>query len=111
MSLFHKAPALQELSPNEVADLLAAGKIHLIDVRENNEWDAGHIEGARLVPLSILPAMLSDLPTDKPVVFHCKAGGRSAQAVALAQRAGLSIDAHMAGGAMAWTAAGLPLVK
>lgn len=54
----------------------------LIDVREQSEWDAGHLAAAHLIPLSILKdpaaasALLATLPKDKPIYVHCKAGGR-----------------------------------
>lgn len=102
---------MKNLSPAEVHDLLAAGKIALVDVRENGEHEGERIAGAILCPLSSFdPAKLPDTG-GKPVVFHCAGGVRSARAVDACQHAGLPHDAHMAGGLSAWKAAGLPTIK
>ena len=79
-----------------------AGTSHaLIDVREPSEHAICHIEGATLVPLGQLMSHLAGIPTDRPVVVHCKVGGRSAQATAMLRQKGF--DAHnLAGGILAW---------
>jgi rhodanese-related sulfurtransferase len=102
---------VKNLDAREVARMLQQDAIVLIDVREPNEYAAAHIKGARLVPLSRFDP--AGLPTGegKPIVFHCGIGGRSAKAVAVCQRAGLSIDSHMKGGIQAWIAAGLPVER
>jgi rhodanese-related sulfurtransferase len=70
-------------SLDTVKDNLKAGKAIVVDVREQNEWDAGHLKGAILVPQSKLknqsqlPEMLKLLPKDKIIYTHCKAGGRA----------------------------------
>jgi rhodanese-related sulfurtransferase len=99
-----------EYEPEEVRDLLAAGKILLVDVREPMEYAAERIPGALLYPLSTFDA--AQLPPDGPrqVVFSCAAGGRSLtaarQRLALGQPA-----AHLAGGISEWKAEGLPVVR
>src|ERR1700761_3515102 len=99
-----------EYEPEEVKDLLAEGKILLVDVREPMEYAAERIPGVLLDPLSNFDA--SQLPPDGPrqVVFACAAGGRSLtaarQRMALGQPA-----AHMAGGISQWKAEGLPVVR
>jgi adenylyltransferase/sulfurtransferase len=73
----------------------------LVDVREPSEAAICKIEGSLLVPLSSLPNRLEDLPTDRPIVVHCKVGGRSARATALLRAKGF--DAHnLSGGIAAW---------
>jgi len=100
---------IKNLSPQEVAALLAQDAIVLIDVREAGEFASAHIKGARLMPLSSFdPQALPDTG-GKPVVFHCGIGGRSAKAVAACQAAGLAHDSHLQGGIQAWAAAGLPI--
>ena len=81
---------------------------HLIDVREPDEFASGHVPGARLVPLSTVPAELPQLPSGEPVYVICEVGGRSAHAaIFLTQR---GIDArNVEGGTQAWIAAGYPL--
>ena len=81
----------------------------LIDVREPNEHAAERIEGAILMPLSSFdPAKVPQDP-NRPVVFHCARGGRSAQAVQHCRHAGLKVDSHLAGGIIGWKSAGLPV--
>lgn len=103
--------SLKNLEPDEIAELLKGDRIILIDVREPGEYAAGHIKGAKLVPLSSFDP--HSLPSDpeRPIVFHCGIGGRSAKAVAACQAAGLTIDSHMRGGIQAWAAAGLPVER
>lgn len=103
--------SLKELSPAEVAELLQQDAITLIDVREADEYAVAHIAGARLMPLSSFDPLALSHEGNKPVVFHCGIGGRSAKAVAACQKAGLSHDTHMKGGIQAWIAAGLAVER
>lgn len=101
---------LEELKPREVHDLLAAGRIVLIDVREPAEYAAERIHGAMLFPLSTFdPAALPD-PGGRRLVFQCGSGKRSALAVERCRHAGLNVDAHLSGGIAAWKQAGLATV-
>ena len=103
-----KKPAVRDLGPDEVAEGLAAGRMLLVDVREPNETAAESFPGAVLVPLSSFdPAAIPD-PAGRQVVFACRSGKRSVTAAQAAQGAGLPYDAHLAGGILAWKAAGLP---
>lgn len=103
--------ALQNLDPKDVARWLAEKSIMLVDVREPAEYEAEHIQGALLFPLSSFdPNALPD-PKDLKLVFQCGSGMRSAKAVAACETAGLSFDSHMKGGIQAWKAAGLPTVS
>ena len=80
----------------------------LVDVREPNEVQAEAYPGAVVVPLSVFdPADIPD-PLGKRVVFACRSGRRSVTASQAAQAAGLPYDSHLAGGILAWKAAGLP---
>jgi len=97
-----------ELSPARAAELLAEDRAELIDVREPYEREAGHIPGSRHVELSTLADSAHDLPLDRPLVFQCRVGARSAQAAFAFRRAGF--DAHnLDGGIVAWEQAGLPV--
>lgn len=101
-------PKTRDLSPQAVADELAAHRILLVDVREPAEFAVERIHGALNLPLSTFdPALLPDAG-DKLIVFSCAGGKRSAMAVERCQKAGHKIDAHLAGGLAAWKAAGLP---
>lgn len=79
----------------------------LLDVRESAEYAEGHVPGARLLPLSVLPVGMHELPRDRPVYVVCQAGGRSAQAARLLTSAG--VDARsVSGGTAAWIGSGRP---
>jgi rhodanese-related sulfurtransferase len=94
-----------EVDANEAKALVDSGAL-LLDVREPNEWNAGHAPGAHFVPLGQLPANVDDLPRDRRIVAVCRVGGRSARATEFLIAAG--IDAvNLAGGMRAWAAAGL----
>jgi rhodanese-related sulfurtransferase len=82
----------------------------LLDVREQDEWDAGHAEGALHIPMGQLMARIDELPADDRLYVVCRVGGRSAQVVQylVAQgRDALNVD----GGMYAWEAAGRPMVS
>ena len=97
-----------DYTPQQVAELIEASSIQLIDVRQKHEWDAGRIAGARHIELMDLAAQAETLERDRPLVFYCKSGARSGMAADAFLGAGY--DAHnMSGGLIAWEAAGLPL--
>ena len=101
-------PPVRDLTPEDVARGLAEGKMLLVDVRELNETAVERYPGAAIVPLSSFdPSQLPD-PEGKQVVFACRSGRRSVTASQAAQAQGLHYDAHLAGGILAWKAAGLP---
>jgi rhodanese-related sulfurtransferase len=97
-----------DYTPQQVAERLERGEIQLIDVRQPHEHEAGRIAGDRLVELSRLAEEVDAIDRDKPVVFYCRTGSRSAMATEAFRGAGF--DAHnMAGGLTDWEGAGLPL--
>lgn len=101
-------PPVRDLSPEEVARGLAENRLMLVDVREANETAIERYPGAVIVPLSTFdPSEIPD-PQGREVVFACRSGRRSVTASQVAQSAGLAYDAHLAGGLLAWKAAGLP---
>src|SRR5271168_1958028 len=97
--------AAEAITPQELGELLDSGKkLALIDVREPAEWDINHIEGAQLIPKSLLTsaAGLAKLPHDRKAVLYCKTGVRSAEALAALKQAGFSDAVHLKGGIVAW---------
>jgi len=102
---------IRNLEAAEVAELLKQDAILLIDVREPNEYAAQRIKGAQLVPLSVFDPHSLPASGGRAIVMHCRSGGRSAKAVELCQRVGLSVDSHLKGGILAWVAAGLPVER
>ncbi len=81
----------------------------LIDVRTDAEVSRGGIEGAIHIPLHLLPMKVQDLPQDKPLVFYCQSGGRSAQACAFVASKGVEAVYNLQGGIIAWMRTGKPL--
>jgi rhodanese-related sulfurtransferase len=103
-----KRPQVHDLAPQDVARGLAEGKILLVDVREPNETAAESYPDAVLVPLQGFdPDAIPD-PQGRQVVFACRSGRRSVTASLAAQQAGYPYNSHLAGGILAWKAAGLP---
>jgi hydroxyacylglutathione hydrolase/adenylyltransferase/sulfurtransferase len=99
----------QELSPREVADRLSADPdLQIVDVREDYEHEAGHIAQARHIELERLASQADTLDRDRPVIFHCRLGVRSAMAAQAFRAAGFEAYS-MSGGLAAWVEAGLPI--
>jgi rhodanese-related sulfurtransferase len=102
------ADQVTEYEPEEVKELLDAGRILLVDVREPNETEIERYPEAFYLPMSEFdPAAIPD-PEGRQVVFACRSGNRSVTASLIAQTAGLPYDAHLAGGMKAWKELGLP---
>jgi rhodanese-related sulfurtransferase len=82
----------------------------VLDVREDDEWTAGHIEGATHIPMGQVPSRLDDVPDGDPVFVICRGGGRSARVAAWLNQNGYDA-VNMAGGMGAWDAAGRHMVS
>jgi len=82
----------------------------VVDVRGATEWGSGHLPSAMHIPLGYLSERLQEIPSDRPVVLQCQAGGRSSIAASLLQRAGRTNVSNLVGGIDAWKGAGLPIV-
>ena len=80
----------------------------LLDVREDDEWAAGHAPGAVHVPMTALADRLDDLPDGSPVYVICRSGGRSARVTAYLNQQGWD-SVNVAGGMGAWARAGRPM--
>jgi rhodanese-related sulfurtransferase len=103
-----RADEVTNLTPQEVADGLRAGRMLLVDVREPTETAVESFPDAVIVPLSVFdPSAIPD-PRGKQIVFACRSGRRSITASVAAQDAGYPYTSHMAGGILAWKQAGLP---
>ncbi len=96
------------LEPSRVAEMMARGEAQVIDVRESYEREAGRIAGSRHIELERLASAAETVPRDRPVVFQCRLGSRSAMAAQAFRAAGY--DAYnLDGGLLAWVDAGLPI--
>jgi rhodanese-related sulfurtransferase len=87
-----------------------SGDAFLLDVREPDEWAAGHPPGAYHLPMMEIPARTGEVPTDRDVVVLCRVGARSAQVVAFLRHRGWENVRNLDGGLQAWAAAGRELV-
>jgi rhodanese-related sulfurtransferase len=96
-----------EVTPEETAALLAAGAL-LLDVREADEWQAGHAPTATHVPMREVPERIDEIPSDRRVVAICRSGGRSRAVAEALIGAGFDV-VNVSGGMRAWEAADLPI--
>jgi rhodanese-related sulfurtransferase len=103
-----QAPSVRDLTPAEVARGLAEGRMLLVDVREPNETALERFPDAVLVPLSTFDPAAIPSSAGREVVFACRSGRRSVTASLAAQERGYAYGSHLAGGILAWKAAGLP---
>ena len=98
----------RDLSPERVAEMLASGEAQVVDVREPYEHEAGRIAGVVHIELERLASRASEIDKDRPVIFHCRLGIRSAMASQAFAASGYD-SYSMAGGLQAWAEKGLPL--
>ena len=96
---------IAQVDPIAAADLAASGAL-LLDVREPDEWSAGHIDSAVHMPLGSLET--GSVPRDRVVVAVCRSGNRSGKAATQLAAAGVDVR-NMAGGMKAWAEAELPI--
>ncbi len=100
--------SIPEIEADEAARLVADGAC-LLDVRETDEWEAGHAPDALWIPLGHLSTRFDELPTDRRIAVVCRSGGRSAMATEAL--VGQGLDAvNVVGGMLAWASEGLPVV-
>ncbi|MFB7511653.1 MULTISPECIES: rhodanese-like domain-containing protein [unclassified Streptomyces] len=100
---------MREVDLDAFASELAKGAF-AIDVREPDEFAAGHVPGVRTAPLSELGAHLAALPADRPVYVICASGNRSAWAAEHLEAAGFAA-LSVAGGTSGWVRTGRPVVR
>lgn len=99
------------LTVAELRSRMAAGSVTVIDVRNDHEWAAGHLENAKWMPLASLAQHIGALESNGPVVLHCQGGTRSAIATSLLLAAGRKNVSNLAGGFAEWKAAGFPVER
>jgi len=99
-------PQIPSIAVTDVDD-----QAYLLDVREPDEWAAGHAPGAHHLPMMELPARLAEVPADAEVAVICRSGGRSAQVVGYLLNNGWEQVRNVDGGMRAWAAAGRPMVS
>jgi rhodanese-related sulfurtransferase len=101
------------LNPSQAVQLMNHQKAVVIDVCEPNEYAAGHVVGARNIPLSSLEKQLEGSVKNKalPLILVCASGMRSGRAVAVAKKLGFENAQSLSGGMGAWRAANMPVAK
>jgi rhodanese-related sulfurtransferase len=99
------------LTPQQAQHLISQGDVDVVDVREDGEWQGGHLPGARHVPLGRLRSAPDASLRRDGVIFVCAAGARSQTAARLAEARGLKKIYNLLGGTRSWIKAGLPLVQ
>ncbi len=96
------------LNPAQAAEMLSSSEVQLIDVRQDFEWQEGRIEGSVHIPLDVLPARAGEIDRERPVIFACRSGARSAMATDAFRASGIEAF-NLEGGLEAWVADGLEL--
>jgi rhodanese-related sulfurtransferase len=99
---------IEDIGPDEAASLVNAGAF-LLDVRENEEWVAGHAPQATHVPMGEIQDRASEIPSDRTVVCMCRVGGRSGAVAKVLAAGGFDVR-NVDGGMQAWAATGLAVV-
>jgi hydroxyacylglutathione hydrolase len=108
----HGAPEqVPQMNSKQLHDVLGRENIQVIDVRAPDEWSRGHLPGAIHIPLAALPERVGELDASKPIVLHCKGGGRSSIATSFLQSKGLSSVSNLAGGYEGWVAEGFEVER
>ena len=98
----HKLKSLEQVDVSKAADLIDDGKVNVLDVRRQTEYENdGHIDGATNIAHTRLARRMDEVPTDKPLLVHCRSGARSSRAAAYLQSKGLDVI-NLDGGMLAW---------
>ena len=104
----------ERIDATRAKELIDGGNVALIDVREQDEWDEGYIASAALISVNdiINLSRVEDIPKDRPIVFYCAAGVRSALAAELAAAVGTPGPLYnLEGGMDAWRSASFPVAQ
>ncbi|MGQ9908539.1 MAG: rhodanese-like domain-containing protein [Candidatus Flexifilum sp.] len=110
-SVFGTASAVRAVNASEAKQLIDSDKnVFILDVRQPNEFEGGHIQGAKLIPLNELPNSLDKLPKDKTILCVCRSGARSGAAARQLANAGFNAI-NLSGGMIGWQMAKLPIKR
>lgn len=99
------------ISAEQAREKIDSNQSHLVlDVRQPHEFQAGHISGAKLIPLGELQGRMKQLSKDRPIIAVCHSGSRSVHATRMLLDAGYDVE-NLRGGMIAWNASGFPTKK
>ena len=100
-----------DVSVQQAKEMIDRGEVFILDVRTQEEYDAGHIKNSTLISVQVLDKRLNELPRDKKILVYCMSGIRSAQASQILVNNGFKEVYNMKGGITDWTNAGYDVVK
>jgi rhodanese-related sulfurtransferase len=101
----------RDIDVQTVAEVQARDDVFVLDVREQWEYDAGHLSDVAHIPMGEVGNRLSEIPSDKTIIVYCASGARSDQISTYLQKNGYTDIHNMQGGIIAWQRAGLPVAK
>ena len=111
MAMKNPQEPFTRITVEEAREMIGQNDVAIIDVREPHEYNAGHVPGAKLIPVATVFARREELPRDRDIIFLCAVGQRSALACEMAAASGLTRLFNLEGGTEAWIKAGLPAEK
>lgn len=111
MSFLFPKPKVKEITAAEARRRQEEKTAVIVDVRELDEWQGGHIQGARHIPLGDLQQRAQEILSLPEVIFVCRSGGRSTSATRAFEAAGHPRVASLTGGMQAWEREGLPVKR
>lgn len=100
-----------DITIQQAKEMIAGGEVFILDVRTQQEYDEGRINGSTLIPVQVLDKRLSEIPKDKKILVYCRTGHRSAQASEILVNNGFKDVYNMKGGIEEWIKAGYEVVK
>ncbi len=100
-----------DISVQQAKEMIDKGDVFILDVRTQEEYNAGHIRNSTLIPVQDLSKRLNEVPRDRDTIVYCKTGGRSTAASEILANSGFIRIYNMKGGITEWTKAGYEIVK
>ena len=100
-----------DISVQQAKEMIDKGEVFILDVRTQEEYNAGHIRNSTLIPVQDLSKRLNEVPQGRKILVYCKTGGRSTTASEILVNNGFTQIYNMKGGITEWTKAGYEVVK
>ncbi|VVB91411.1 Thiosulfate sulfurtransferase GlpE [uncultured archaeon] len=100
-----------DTSVQQAKEMIDKGEVFILDVRTQEEYNAGHIRNSTLIPVQDLSKRLTEVPRDRKILVYCRTGGRSTAASEILVNNGFTRIYNMKGGITEWTKAGYEVVK